>query len=140
MKQIPLHGLFGYLARKETYHIFMPFLKVHVNPEGERCVVVHLDGEERTILIIDIAIKHFKIKAIGYRLKANKNRGHQTPRLVAKSPNRLVISLTVEELKLSTDLAKLSYNIFILCFVCYPLTRNSETFDCMLSFFLRNLK
>ena len=46
----------------------MPFLKVHVNPEGERCVVVHLDREGGTIIIIDIANKHFKIKAIGYRL------------------------------------------------------------------------
>ena len=95
-------GLFGSQENIKKYHNFMPFLKVHVNPEGERCVVVHLDGEEKIIPIIDIANKHFKMKAI---IKIGAIKPH------AKSPNRLVISLTVEELKLSTDLAKLSYNI-----------------------------
>ena len=73
----------------------MPFLKVHVNPKDERCVVVHLDGEEKIIPIIDIANKHFKMNAI-IKIGAIKP--------YAKSPNRLVISLIVEELKLSTDL------------------------------------
>ena len=80
----------------------MPFPKVHVNAKDERYVGVHLDGEEKIIPIIDIANKHFKKKAI---MKI----GAVTPH--AKSQNRLVISLTVEELKLSIDLAKLSYNI-----------------------------
>ena len=42
-------------------------------------------------------------------MKAIMKIGAVTPQ--AKTPNRLVISLTVEELKLSIDLAKLCYNI-----------------------------
>ena len=80
----------------------MPFLNVHVNAEGERFVVVHSDGKETIIPIIDIANKHFKMKAVTKIGAVNPH---------AKSPNRLVISLTVEELERSMDLAKLSYNI-----------------------------
>ena len=51
-----------------------------------------MDGEEKIFPFIDIAKKHFKMKAI---MKI----GAVTPH--AKSHNRLVISLNVEELELS---------------------------------------
>ena len=75
---------------------FFPFLKVYTNDTGEKCVLVELDGEEKLFPLTDIINKKFKISAI---IKV----GAIKPNIKQKEH---VVSLTVEELKLSSKLTK----------------------------------
>lgn len=77
---------------------FFPFLKVYTNDTGDKCVLVELDGEEKLFPLTDIINKKFKISAI---IKV----GAIKPNLKQKQH---VVSLTVEELKLSSRLTKQS--------------------------------
>ena len=89
-------GVYGNHEEIKKYGNFFPFLKVYNNDMNERCVLVELDGEEQLVPLAQIHEKKYRCVAV---LKVGIIKPYS-------KMAHLVLNMTVEELKLSTNLSK----------------------------------